>query len=240
MNQKFSWIYIDPSRRNDIKGKVFLLKDCEPNVPELLPFYFNYSNSILIKTAPLLDIQSGLLELQFVKRIHIIAIENEVKELLWEIENHYKGNITIASINIEKEATQIVTTSLSEDYMASFSVPKKYLYEPNTSILKSGNFNAISQLYKIDKLHQHSHLYTSEEKIDFPGRSFKIDTIIPFQKKEIKIHLQNTKMNITTRNFPIKVDEIRKKYKIKDGGTIFAFFTTDIQNNKIVLLCSKI
>ncbi len=240
LNQKFSWIYIDPSRRNDIKGKVFLLKDCEPNVPELLPFYFNYSNSILIKTAPLLDIQSGLLELQFVKRIHIIAIENEVKELLWEIENHYKGNITIASINIEKEATQIVTTSLSEDYMASFSVPKKYLYEPNTSILKSGNFNAISQLYKIDKLHQHSHLYTSEEKIDFPGRSFKIDTIIPFQKKEIKIHLQNTKMNITTRNFPIKVDEIRKKYKIKDGGTIFAFFTTDIQNNKIVLLCSKI
>ncbi|WP_445458362.1 THUMP-like domain-containing protein [Flavobacterium sp. HNIBRBA15423] len=240
LNQKFSWIYIDPSRRNDIKGKVFLLKDCEPNVPELLPFYFNYSNSILIKTAPLLDIQSGLLELQFVKRIHIIAIENEVKELLWEIENHYKDDITITSINIEKEATQIVTTSLSEDYMASFSVPKKYLYEPNTSILKSGNFNAISQLYKIDKLHQHSHLYTSEEKIDFPGRSFKIDTIIPFQKKEIKTHLQNTKMNITTRNFPIKVDEIRKKYKIKDGGTIFAFFTTDIQNNKIVLLCSKI
>lgn len=240
LNQKFSWIYIDPSRRNDMKGKVFLLKDCEPNVPKLLPFYFNYSNSILIKTAPLLDIQSGLLELQFVKKIHIIAIENEVKELLWEIENHYKDDITITSINIEKETTQIVTTSLSEDYIASFSVPKKYLYEPNTSILKSGNFNAISQLYKIDKLHQHSHLYTSEEKIDFPGRSFKIDTIIPFQKKEIKTHLQNTKMNITTRNFPIKVDEIRKKYKIKDGGTIFAFFTTDIQNNKIVLLCSKI
>ena len=240
LNQKFDWIYIDPSRRNDSKGKVFLLKDCEPNVPKLLDFYFKYSNNILIKTAPLLDIQSGILELQFVKKIHIIAIENEVKELLWEIENNYEGDTTIMSVNIEKESTQVITTSLNEEYIASFSLPKTYLYEPNVALLKSGNFNAISTLFKIDKLHQHSHLYTSDEKIEFAGRSFIINIIIPFQKTEIKKHLQHKKMNITTRNFPIKVDEIRKKYKIKEGGTIFAFFTTDIQNNKIVLLCSKI
>ncbi|NHN24282.1 class I SAM-dependent methyltransferase [Flavobacterium jejuense] len=240
LNQKFSWLYIDPSRRNDTKGKVFLLRDCEPNVPELLDFYFQFTNNILIKTAPFLDIQSGLLELQFVKKIHILAIENEVKELLWEIENKYTDTISISAINIEKEETQIVTTSSNEESIATFSLPKKYLYEPNVALLKSGNFNAFSNLFALDKLHQHSHLYTSNEKIQFPGRSFKIDAIIPFQKSEIKTHLQNKKMNITTRNFPIKVDEIRKKYKIKDGGTIFAFFTTDIQNNKIVLLCSKI
>ncbi|MBF05043.1 MAG: SAM-dependent methyltransferase [Flavobacterium sp.] len=240
LNRKFSWIYVDPSRRNDSKGKVFLLNDCEPNVPLLLPKYFNYSNHILIKTAPLLDIQSALTELDFVKKIHIIALENEVKELLWEIEKGHTGEILVNAVNLEKNDTSIITTSLNKSYRATYSLPKNYLYEPNAAILKSGNFNAISQLFEIDKLHQHSHLYTSDEKKVFPGRSFLINAIVPFQKKEIKTHLENQKMNITTRNFPIKVDEIRKKYKIKEGGSVFAFFTTDIQNNKIVLLCSKI
>ena len=239
LNQKFDWIYIDPSRRNDSKGKVFLLKDCEPNVPKLLDFYFKYSNNILIKTAPLLDIQSGILELQFVKKIHIIAIENEVKELLWEIENNYEGDTTIMSVNIEKESTQVITTSLNEEYIASFSLPKTYLYEPNVALLKSGNFNAISTLFKIDKLHQHSHLFTSDEILDFQGRSFHIDEVIPFQKEFMK-PFQNQKMNCTTRNFPLSVEEIKKKFKIKDGGTIFAFFTTNINNEKIVLICTKL
>ena len=240
LDRSFSWIYVDPSRRNDSKGKVFLLNDCEPNVPILLPKYFKYSNHILIKTAPLLDLHSALNELQFVKKIHIVALENEVKELLWEIEKEYIGEILINAVNIEKNDVNRVTTSLNETYQATYSLPKKYIYEPNVAILKSGNFNAISQLFEIDKLHPHSHLYTSDFVKTFPGRSFQIDSIVPFQKKEIKTHLQDKKMNITIRNFPIKVDEIRKKYKIKEGGSVFAFFTTDIQNNKIVLLCSKI
>ncbi|VXB55378.1 SAM-dependent methyltransferase [Flavobacterium sp. 9AF] len=240
MNKTFDWIYIDPSRRNDIKGKVFLLGDCEPNVPKNLSFYFLYTNKILIKTAPLLDIQSGLSELQFVKKIHIIAVENEVKEILWEIEKDYKDLIIISCVNIEKGETDIINLSLKQNYIPTYSLPKYFLYEPNSALLKSGYFNAISEIFKIHKLHQHSHLYTSEEKIDFFGRTFKIDAIFPFQKKEIKKHLENQKMNITTRNFPLKVEEIRKKYKIKEGGSIFAFFTTDIENNKIVLLCSKI
>jgi len=106
LNQKWSWIYIDPSRRNDAKGKVFMLKDCLPNVPELLDFYFEKTDSILIKTAPLLDISAGLSELKFVKNIHIIALENEVKELLFEIHNQYSGEITIKTANILKDKTE--------------------------------------------------------------------------------------------------------------------------------------
>ena len=172
LNRKFSWIYVDPSRRNDSKGKVFLLNDCEPNVPLLLPKYFNYSNHILIKTAPLLDIQSALTELDFIKKIHIIALENEVKELLWEIEKGHTGEILVNAVNLEKNDTSIITTSLNKSYRATYSLPKNYLYEPNAAILKSGNFNAISQLFEIDKLHQHSHLYTSDEKKSIPRKKF--------------------------------------------------------------------
>ena len=106
--------------------------------------------------------------------------------------------------------------------------------------MKSGGFEAVSELFAIGKLHQHSHLYTSDEKLDFPGRKFQIDTIVPFQKKEISAYIQGKKMNVSTRNFPIKPEEIKKKYKIQDGGTIFAFFTTNMNNEKIILLCTKL
>lgn len=241
LNQQWNWIYIDPSRRNDAKGKVFMLADCLPNVPENLDFYFNYSKSILIKTAPLLDIAAGLAELKNVKNIHIVALENEVKELLWEIHQDYKNEITIKTVNITKNTNQTFEYILNtENEIATYHLPQKYLYEANSAIMKSGGFEAVSSQFKINKLHKHSHLYTSKVLIDFPGRCFEIETIIPYNKTELKAHLSNKKANITTRNFPDSVEIIRKKWKIKDGGTLYCFFTTDVNDNKIVLICKKL
>ena len=239
-NKIFDWIYIDPSRRNEKKGKVFMFKDCEPNVPNFISLYLSKSENILIKTAPLLDLQSGIDELKFIKKIHIVAVKNEVKELLWEIEKNYEGSIIIVSVNIEKNKKTVVETIHQKEYKVDFSLPQKYLYEPYAPLLKSGSFNAISEFYKCNKLHKHSHLYTSNSIIDFPGRKFKIENNISLQKNEVKDHLIGKTMNISTRNFPVKVDEIKKKYKIKDGGTTFVFFTTNIDNKKIALICTKI
>lgn len=240
LNERFDCIYIDPSRRNDAKGKVFMLADCLPNVVDLQDFYFQFTNTILIKTAPILDLHAGLLELKNVAQIHIVAVDNEVKELLWKIEKNFNESPEIIAINLEKEKQTITKIKSSKSYFASYSLPKKYLYEPNASLMKSGGFEAVSELFAIGKLHQHSHLYTSDELIDFPGRKFQIDVIIPFQKKEISQFIQGKKMNVSTRNFPIKPEEIKKKYKILDGGIIFAFFTTNLNNEKIVLLCTKL
>lgn len=238
---KWDWIYIDPSRRNDAKGKVFMLKDCLPNVPELLDFYFQKTDSILIKTAPLLDLSAGLSELKCVKNIHIIALENEVKELLFEIHNHYTGEIAIKTANILKNKVETFEFILNEESDSpSYDLPQKYLYEPNSAIMKSGGFDEISSIFKIDKLHKHSHLYTSETLIDFPGRSFEIEKVISYNKNDMKARLLNQQANITTRNFPDTVENIRKKWKIKNGGNLYCFFTTDKNDNKIVLICRKI
>lgn len=241
LNQKFDWIYIDPSRRNDAKGKVFMLKDCLPNVPDLQDFYFKFSNNILIKTAPILDITAGLSELKNVKKIHIVAVENEVKELLWEIEKDFQKEIIIKTINLNKDKKEVFEFELNSQREPSFALPKKYLFEPNSAIMKSGGFSEISIQFNIDKLHRHSHLYTSELKlIDFPGRRFQIEKMIDYSKKEMIANFANQKANITTRNFPETVENIRKKWKIKDGGNLYCFFTTDTDEKKIVLLCTKI
>lgn len=241
LNTVFDWIYIDPSRRNDAKGKVFLLKDCLPNVPELLDFYLQNGPNVLIKTAPILDITAGLSELKNVKTIHIVAVDNEVKELLWEISKDYNGAVEIKTINILKDTEEKFGFILgANDEAISYGFPKKYLFEPNAAIMKSGGFDEISLLFNLEKLHPFSHLYTSNMIIDFPGRIFEIHNQIPYSKAEMKAFLENQKANITTRNFPDAVETIRKKWKIKDGGNQYCFFTTAANHDKIVLICSKI
>lgn len=241
LNINWDWIYIDPSRRNIDKGKVFMLKDCLPSVPESLDLLFNYSKAILIKTAPLLDISSGLSELKNVKTIHIIALDNEVKELLWELQRDFSEKTNIQTVNITKEKEQVFNFQRdSNTEITKYSLPKNYLYEPNSAIMKSGGFDEVGLFYNLKKLHKHSHLYTSSTQIDFPGRVFEIEKTLLYHKDEMKANLENKKANISTRNFPEAVEKIRKKWKIKDGGNKYCFFTTDKNNDKIVLICNKI
>jgi len=237
----WDWIYIDPSRRNETKGKVFMLKDCLPNVPENLNLYFEKTQSILIKTAPILDITAANKELKNIKSIHIVALDNEVKELLWELQKEYDADLIIKTINITKNNSEIFEFVFNQNIEEnSYSLPKKYLFEPNSAIMKSGGFAQIGLRYNLEKLHKHSHLYTSNDLIPFPGRIFKIEKNILYNKTQMKLELENQKCNITTRNFPESVENIRKKWKIKEGGNKYCFFTTDANNNKIVLICTKI
>ncbi|MDO3693723.1 RsmD family RNA methyltransferase [Wenyingzhuangia sp. chi5] len=238
-NTTYDWIYIDPSRRNDIKGKVFLLEDCLPNVPLHLSDLLEKSNKILIKNSPLMDITSCIQELQFVKEIHIIALQNEVKEVLVFIKKDYQDEIIIKATNLGKE-TQNFEFTYQQEYDYELSLPLKYLYEPNSAILKSGGFSAVAYQFKLGKLHQHSHLYTSDKLISFPGRQFEILEVLSYNKKELLKRLPSKKANITTRNFKESVANIRKKTGIKDGGDIYLFFTTNKKEEQIVLLSKKI
>ncbi len=234
----YDCIYIDPSRRNDAKGKVFLLEDCAPNVPENLDGLFLKSNTILIKTSPMLDISSAVSELHSVKEIHAVAVLGDVKELLFLLEKNFTGSISIKTINFQKTAIQKFGFIYQSNVASTYGLPKKYLYEPNAAILKSGGFQQVSEALKLDKLHQHSHLYTADELVDFPGRTFEIIEVINYDKKKIKSLLPNKKANITTRNFPKTVQQLRKELKIKDGGHDYLFFTTDL-NNQFICIHSK-
>lgn len=239
-NQSFDYIYLDPARRNQNKEKVFFLSDCTPNIVEHLDMLLTHTTTVLVKTSPLLDLQAGLSELKYVKAIHLVALQNEVKELLWIIEKDYVGSIALTAVNLTKTEPQITSFSWSDDSEATYAEPQTYLYEPNSALLKTGKFNAISAYFKVNKLHQHSQLYTSEDLVNFSGRRFKIKQHLPYNKATAKEYLQQQKANITVRNFPLKVDELRKKWKIKDGGDSYIFFTTTLSNQKVFLICEPV
>ncbi|RZJ48930.1 MAG: hypothetical protein EOO19_06770, partial [Chryseobacterium sp.] len=70
-SENFDTIFVDPARRSEI-GKVFMLKDCTPDVAANLDMLLTKANRIIVKTAPLLDIKAGFSELKNVSEVHIV------------------------------------------------------------------------------------------------------------------------------------------------------------------------
>ena len=149
-----------------------------------------------------------------------------------------------AKITTEGSNSQLLTGTLANETSLTISHARAvgtYLYEPYAAHLKSGLYKTIAQQYNCEKLHQHSHLYTSDElNNDFPGRRFEVKEVVPFDKKSAKALFKSlSKANLTTRNFPLTVSELRTQYKIKDGGETYIFATTLYDDSKVLIVCHK-
>ena len=232
-------IYMDPSRRHDSKGRVFYLKDCEPNVTENIPFLFKHCKTILLKTSPMLDITQGFKELSNVSEVHIVAVGNDVKEVLWILKEDANESPQIKTLNFSIHGVETFNFEWTNIGSAQYSSPKQFLYSPNGAIMKSGAYALISEKFELYKLHKNTHLYTSDTLKEFPGRRFRIDRVVSYSKKDMKRLVQYDKANIATRNFPESVAVIRKKWRIKEGGDTYLFFVTIENDQKVVLVCSK-
>jgi len=235
----YNAIYADPSRRHASKGKVFFLKDCEPNIPEHLDRILSNCDFFLLKTSPMLDITAGIKELRDVVEIHVVAVNNEVKELLWLLKKGGVNIIQIKTVNITNESNYAFNFNWRDHVRVGYINPQSYLYEPNASIMKSGGMDHLVNEYNLSKLHEHTHLFTSNDLISFPGRRFKIEEVVPYSKKCMRELSSLEKANVSTRNFPLSVAELRKKWKLKDGGSSYLFFVTLNDNSKAVLICKK-
>ena len=250
-NQDCDLIFIDPARRDIYNRKMVSLHDCSPDVVKLVETFPEMSPrkpSFLIKASPMLDISLITNELKNISEIHIVSVKNECKEILIKIEPGFDDEIKYFCLNFVgndlKSAQLFEFSEHSESSANSDYAPKikRYLYEPNASLMKSGAFKLISQRFAIDKLHVNSHLYTSDNLIsDFPGRVFEVVGFAPFNKK-VKKELLNdiTEASVATRNFPLSANELRKNLNLKESDKNYVFGATLIGEKKVVILCKKI
>ena len=236
-------IFIDPARRDDAGNKVVSLKDCTPDVTLLQEEMLSKADYVIIKLSPMLDWHRAVSELNCVKEVHIISVNNECKELLLVLSARNMGNLRIYCVN---DAQSFVCDELdmesSSVKIAPFTLEEmQYLYEPNASLMKAGCFSVLSERYGARMLSKNSHLFVSREPIAvFPGRSFRIIAVSSFNKKELKRHLSGiTKANIATRNFPLSVAELRKRLKLKDGGETYIFATTLSDESHVLVITEK-
>jgi hypothetical protein len=218
------WIYLDPSRKSQGK-KVVKLSDCEPDVTQLLPLLWAKTGQILIKTAPLLDIKEGLKQLPGTHTVLVVSVNNECKEVLFHLQKGYGAEPSITCINIQSgiEERFVFLFHDESEVSSTFNEPLDFIYEPNASILKAGAFKKIGKDFGLSKLAVNTHLYTSKDQCtNFPGRVFK--TLGDLSQQATL--LPDGKANIISRNHPLSPDNIKKKYKLKDGG------------NRYVLACA--
>lgn len=234
----FDCIYIDPSRRDTHNRRMHAFADCTPDVVANMELFFEHAPKVMIKASPMFDIGKALSELRFVKEVHIVAIKNDVREVLYLLEKEAPTSVRFFTINFtasEKHQKFSFLNEEADSAQAAYSLPLRYLYEPNNAIMKSGAFELVAKHFNVYKLHKNSHLYTSNVLIDdFPGRSFEIMEALPYKKIT---HL--SKANVTVRNFPDTTEKALKKLNIKEGGDTYLFCTIALNDKPVVLQCRK-
>ena len=239
------WLYADPARRDVKNEKVVLLSDCTPDIIHNLKLLYTTAENLMFKTSPLLDISKAVEELAGITEVYILGAGNECKELVFILNknnNHpdYKRKVRI--LDPDGEVIHRIDSSGSEESQAkvNFADPKNFLYEPHAAVLKAGFFNLLCPIFGLDKIAPSSHLYTSERAaMNFPGRIFEVIAICKPDRNEVFKSIGTDKANLTIRNFPGTVQDLRKKLRLKEGGEIYLFATTLANNKKVVIATKK-
>ena len=262
-----SLIYMDPARRNEHGGRTYGIGDCRPNVLELMPQLLEKADCVMLKLSPMLDWRKAVDDIQKrnanVSEVHIVSVDNECKELLLVLGKKPADSLRVVCVNGESRFEFIPKVEMNCSQAANVLFPRweyssysdladspLYLYEPNASIMKAGCFAEVEERFGSQQIAVNSHLFLSSEEIEkFPGRKFQILAISSMNKQEIKRHFNeiiNQKLtsmesaNIAVRNFPMSVDQLRKKLKLKDGGDTYIFATTWASGEHKLLICRKI
>lgn len=256
-------IYMDPARRNEHGGRTYGIGDCTPNVLGLMPQLLEKADCVMLKLSPMLDWRKAVDDIEqqkaSVNEVHIISVDNECKELLLVLSKEPTDSLRLVCVNGDSIFEFVPKVGLNcslpgnelfprWDYSSDYDLSDSplYLYEPNASIMKAGCFAEVEERFKVQQIAVNSHLFLSPVEIgDFPGRKFQILAISSMNKQEIKKKFSENLVpmesaNIAVRNFPMSVDPLRKKLKLKDGGDTYIFATTWASGEHKLLICRKI
>lgn len=241
------WLYADPARRDDRQRKVAQLADCTPDLTKALPTLFRSAPNILVKTAPLLDIDLAISQLEFVQEVYVNGLDRECKEVLYVL----KQSPPVAAADIPIKARILnaegsvrhsldFTRRQEANAVTDFEEPQKYLYEPHAAIMKAGAFKSLTTQFGLAKLAANTHLYTSEKLVaEFPGRSFEVVAVTKPDVHALSKFVPGGKANLTLRNFPGRVDDLRKKWRLKEGGDVYLFAAELSDGRKVVIVARK-
>lgn len=237
-------IYLDPARRGNAGQKLISISDCQPDAVALQDNLLRAAKNVMLKLSPMLDISRALTEMHHVSRVMVIGLEGECKEITLIIQRDFNGESTIEAVDINSKGEPEMAVSSTKTADAALPMPiaspeqllpGTFISEPSAPYMKSALFRTIAATTGTALLHPDTHLFWSKEKPEsFPGRIFKLEGIIPFDKRSLSA-LTKTQANLSVRNFPETAPQLQQKLKLKDGGTRYIIATT-LSNGKRVLL----
>ena len=247
----FDIVYIDPARRDSNNNRTYSLADCEPDVLKLMPLIMSSTEHLMIKVSPLLDISKLIGEIENLQKIYAVCVKGECKELLLQVkaDASYEGyrvvdlgdDGVISDIEFSPEEICGDKTDINADNkLAHEEESYTYLYEPNAGVMKLPQKKVLVCHYPdLIQVGRSTALFFSNEYYpDFPGRILKINR---FLDKKNSRELAGSRLNVATRNYPLKPDELRKKFKLKEGDDAFLYaFRMGIKDKPVMCIANKI
>lgn len=236
-------VFIDPQRRESGRKALYDLSSCSPDVISLLPLLKNKTKKLILKASPFLDIDRAIESLRFVNQVHVVQWGGECKEVLYVLnftEIVDQPSVEIRAVNLNEEGGVIQSFSYWSDdekkASLDYAMPQKYIYEPGPAFQKAGGFKSMAMKCNVQKLHRHTHLYTSNKiEPNFPGKRYEVVDIVTAQAKSLTVK----NADLCVRNFPSTVKALRKKLKLNDGGAHRIFATTLMSDEKRLIICTK-
>lgn len=225
-----SMIYIDPARRNNSGRRVYAISDCSPDVGALHDKLLAKANLVMVKLSPMLDIAKTISDLPATTEVHVVATGNECKELLVVMDSDRPQAAGPMVYCVCDGLTFVYSLNEAHEAMVSVGPISEgmYLYEPCAPVMKAGCYGLLCRRYGVKAVDVNSHLFVAADDVtDFPGRRFCIEKVTRMDKQGLRTALRGIdRANITTRNFPMSADELRRRLRLKDGGDTCLFATT--------------
>ena len=247
-DDSFNLIYLDPARRGNAGQKLISISDCQPDAVALHHDLLRVSRYIMLKLSPMLDISRALTEMNHVSRVMVIGLEGECKEITLLIQRDFNGEPVIEAVDISSNGKPDMTVSSAKSADNALPLPVAvpgqlqpgtFISEPSAPYMKSALFRIIADRTGTALLHPNTHLFWSKEKPDnFPGRTFKLEGIIPFDKRSLST-LIKTQANLSVRNFPQTAPALQQKLKLRDGGSRYLIATTLSDSKRVLLNLQK-
>ncbi len=242
----FDWLYIDPSRRNAQQRHVGFSK-CEPDITPHLDLFLRKASNICIKASPAFEITEAEKQLLGLHTTIVVSVVGECKEILFLLNRDTTGlSPLIKVVMLSREGTvEVVVERKGDDIQSRMcsETLRRYFYIPDPAIIKARCSEKIAEEFCLSFINTSVDYMTSERcVIDFPGRIFKVEAVLPWQRKKVKQYLKEkniTKANIARRDFPLAPEEIKEMLKLGDGGEEYLFFTRDAHGKPIFIKCRK-
>lgn len=215
--EHFDWVYADPDRRTAEGKRVVRLEDCSPDMVALWPQLKRITERVAIKNSPLFDVEEAF-RLFGRCGVEVISLGGECKEVNIYADGREPmlaaeavGRARVEYLRSEVDDTPCEGEFAAEEY--------GWLIIPDVALQKARlALHALRE--KADIWSNNSFAFARVEPEGVLGRVEQIERIEVFDIKQLKKSLKGRKVDIILRDFPMGVDEFRRKTGTKSGSEV--------------------
>lgn len=213
--EQFDWVYVDPDRRTAAEERVVRLEDCSPNVVAMWDAIGRIAPRVAIKCSPLFDVEEAF-RLFGRCGVEAISVGGECKEVMIYADGREPA---LAAEAVGRGRVEVLRRDLSAATKPERFAAEEYgwLIVPDVALQKARlvrhALGAVADVWS-----ENSFAFARLKPEGVLGRAEQIERIEPFDVKALKRELKGVGVDILVRDFPMGVDEVRRRTGARSGS----------------------